>query len=259
MCCGLSFEPRSVSADGQPLSRQQELSKNGFAVKPLPNGDCLLTIRHDGRRDVIVEGDDPQELIPADRLHYEGAWSTEDDAGATRGKRHVASKAGARVTCDFEGNQVRLIGRADPYSGKADVYLDGAKQLCGADFWSPQPRNLQVLVYKNGLAQGNHRLEIVALGTKNPWSSGTRICVEAMQTSAAQGQSGFGEGGGPGDTQRVIFGYVGRKDYVDSTGGVWRPATEFIMRSKKLADLVSQSFWTEPRAKEIALTPDPEL
>ncbi len=222
-------------------------NQNGFTVKPLPNGDCLLSVRHDGQCDVLVEGDDPQELLPADRLQFSGAWSREIDAGTPGGKLYVASQAGACAACDFEGNQVRLVGRADPRGGKADVYLDGRKQLCGVDFWCPQTRAGQVLVYKNGLSQGRHRLEIVALGTNNPCSSGTRVYVGGVQSSAAEGRSGFGAGGGPGDTQRVVFGYVGRKDYVDSTGGAWRPATEFILRLKPSADLVPLCFWTEPR------------
>ena len=180
-------------------------------------------------------------------------------AGASNGKLKVAARAGARARLDFQGNQVRLIGRADPSGGKADVYLDGVKQLCGIDFWCPQARDQQVLCYKNGLAQGKHRLEIVAAGAKNPISNGTRVYLDAAQFSAAQGENGFGQGGGPTETQRVIFGYVGRKDYVDSTGHAWRPATEFIMRLGSLVDLVPTSFWTEPQLKEVAGTPDPEL
>ena len=127
------------------------------------------------------------------------------------------------------------------------MYLDGVKQLCGIDFWCPQTRDQQVLCYKNGLTQGKHRLEIVATGTKNPVSTGTRVYLDAAQFSAAEGESGFGSGSGPTETQRVIFGYVGRKDYVDSAGHVWRPATEFVMRLGNLVDLVPASFWTEPQ------------
>ena len=139
-------------------------------------------------------------------------------APAHRTANSTSLRRPARARLDFTGNQVRLIGRADPSGGKADVYLDGVKQLCGIDFWCPQARDQQVLCYKNGLAQGKHRLEIVALGTKNPVSTGTRVYLDAVQWSAAQGESGFGQGGGPTETQRVIFGYVGRKDYVDSAG-----------------------------------------
>ena len=57
----------------------------------------------------------------------------------------------------------------------------------------------------------------------------------------------------------MIFGYVGRKDYVDSAGHVWRPATEFIMRLGTMADLVPASFWTEPQLDKVGGTTDPEL
>jgi hypothetical protein len=69
----------------------------------------------------------------------------------------------------------------------------------------------------------------------------------------------LGEGSGPADPQRVIFGYVGRQDYVDSAGNAWRPATEFIFRMQPGADLVPIAFWTDPRIKDVAGTPDPEL
>ncbi len=255
----LAFSPASVTADGKPLQSRQDAAENGFTVKPLSNGDCLLTIRHDGCREIVVEGLDPQETLPQDRLAYEGVWTTEECAGASAGKLHVASRTGARARLDFTGNQVRLIGRADADGGRADVYLDGVKQLCRLDFWCPQPRDQQVLCYKNGLAQGPHRLEIVATGTKNPVATGTRVYVDAVQWSAAQGETGFGSGSGPAATQRVIFGYVGRKDYVDAAGHLWRPATEFIMRLGTLVDLVPASFWTEPQLKDVAGTADAEL
>ena len=59
----LAFVPKSVTADG-PLPLRQDTAENGYTVKPLSNGDCLVTIRHDGCRDVMVEGDDPQQSWP---------------------------------------------------------------------------------------------------------------------------------------------------------------------------------------------------
>jgi hypothetical protein len=255
----LAFEPASVLADGGPLPRRQDLSQNGFTAKPLPGGDCLVAVRHDGCREVVVKGDDPQRVAAQNRLEYKGAWRTADWFDFEAPGVHFTSEAGARAALTFEGNQVRLIGQADRHGGKADVYLDGAKQLCGIDFWCPQERFNEVLWYKNGLAAGKHRLEIVALGTKNPCSRGTFVYIDGVQWSAAQGDSGFGEGGGPRETQRVIFGFLGRKDHVDSAGSAWRPATEFTLRLKPLADLVPLAFWSEPRGKDAAGTPDPEL
>ncbi len=227
----LAFAPKSVSADGKALPQRETLSENGYTVKSLPNGDCIVKIRHDGCRDVVVEGDDPQQT----------------------------AKFESGVSFQFEGNQVRLIGRVDPGGGRADVYLDGVKQLCGIDFWCPVARDQQVLCYKNGLAQGKHTLKIVALGTKNPYSKGTRVYVDAVQWSAAQGVASFGEASGPADPQRVIFGYVKRKDYIDSQGHAWCPAAEYVLRLAPLADLEPIACWTEPKAQNVADTKDAEL
>ena len=151
------------------------------------------------------------------------------------------------------------MGRADPSGGRADVYLDGVKQLCGHRLLVPPgPRPTDsVLQKRTGARQA--RLKSRGLGREEPAPDGTRVYVDAVQWSAAQGEAGFGEGGGSADAQRVIFGYVGRKDYVDSKGHSWRPAMEFVMRLQTGADLVPISFWTEPRIKDVANTNDPEL
>jgi hypothetical protein len=255
----LAFVPKSISADGKPLQKKETLSENGYAVKPLPNGDCIVTIRHDGCKSVVVEGDDPQQMTENDRLHYEGAWTVEESPDASGGKLNVAEVADASASFEFEGNQARLIGRADPSGGKADVYLDGVRQLCGIDFWCPVVRDQQVLCYKNGLAQGKHTLKIVALGTKNPYAKSARVYVDAVQWSSAEGESGLGEATGPADAQRVIFGYTNREDYVDSQGRSWRPAAEYVLRLKPWADLEPLACWIEPKAIEVPNTKDAEL
>jgi hypothetical protein len=257
----LAFAPKSILADGNSLSKKETLSENGYTIKPLPNGDCIVTIRHDGCKSVVVEGDDPQEIAGHNdhRLHYEGNWAVEQSPGASDGKLHVAESAGAGVSLDFAGNQVRLIGRADPSGGRADVYLDGVKQLCGIDFWCPVARDQQILCCKNGLAQGKHTLKIAALGAKNPYAKGTRVYVDSLQWSAACGEIGLGEAGGPADAQRVIFGYTKRQDYVDVHGDAWRPAAEYVMRLRPWADLEPIAVWTEPKVNEVSNAQDAEL
>ena len=96
------------------------------------------------------------------------------------------------------------------------------------------------------------------------WAAGTRdqgsnVYVDAAQSSAAQGESGFGEGSGPVDAQRVIFGYTGRNDYVDSQGHTWRPGVEFVMRKAAATDLLPIAFYQEPRIQHVAATADPKL
>ena len=95
-------------------------------------------------------------------------------------------------------------------------------------------------------------MKIVALGTKNPYSKGTKVYVDAVQWSAAQGEAGLGEASGPADAQRVIFGYTNRKDYVDSQGHAWRPAAEYIMRLSRFGRPGADRLWTEPKVNDVA-------
>jgi len=244
----LAFAPSGVCADGRPVERVSELSRNGYAVRRLRGGDCLVSIRHDGRRNVVVEGDDPQQSVDARGLATAGDWV---------GGR--SSAAGAEATFQFTGNQVRLIGAVEPEGGLADVYLDGVKQLVGVDCWCPERRSGQVLYYRNGLANGTHTLRLVVRGAENPLSEGQEVCVEGVQWSEATGDGGFGSGGGPTEAQRVVCGYAGRADIVDSAGHAWRPATEFVARTGDLTDSVALTWWTERRRMAIENTPDPEL
>ena len=99
----------------------------------------------------------------------------------------------------------------------------------------------------------------MALGTKNPYAKSTRVYVDSVQWSAAQGEAGLGEATGPADAQRVIFGYTNRKDYVDSQGHAWRPAAEYVVRLQPWADLEPLACWTEPKVNDVADTKDAEL
>src|SRR5665213_220731 len=193
----LSFEPDSITANGKTLTLSASLAANGYTVKTLPDGDCIVSIRHDGKKDIVVKGNDPQVLA-------------EKNAGATY---------------TFKGNQVRLIGSVSPDGGLADVSLDGIKQLVGIDFWNPKSLRRQMVYYKNGLPAGEHTLTVVARGQKNPLSQGCQVTMEAVQSSAAGGGNNNGEGGGPTHAQRMIFGYSSRTDYVDKHGNAWRPGT----------------------------------
>ncbi len=233
----LAFGPREVLADGKPLALRTDAKANGYQVRPLACGDAVVTIRHDGAKEIVLRGDDPQTVSTA----------VLDTPGT------------GDARCSFEGNQVRVIGSVGPDGGLADVYLDDVKQLCGIDCWAPAPRDRQVLYYRNGLPNGPHTIRVEARGAKNPLAGGTQVRIAGFQHSAAVGDNGFGEGGGPTDAQRWVFGYPERKDYIDSAGQAWRPATEFIIRSGDAVDTVASAWWTARRWLHIEGTPDPEL
>lgn len=255
----LAFEPVVVSADGKPLGRRSDLAANGYTVKVLATGDSIVSIRHDGSRKLVVEGDDPQQVADDGNLQFKGKWTTTSNRAAWGGAVRTTSRSGSAMEFSFNGNQLRLVGAVGPAGGKADVYVDGVRQLVGIDFWNPRELQQQVVYYRNGLSQGQHTVRIVAQSDRNPLSKGTLIAVDAVQYSAAQGENGYGSGGGPAATQRMIFGYTGRQDYVDAQGHSWRPGTEFVVRTGYETDSVARSWWTTRQAIHVGGTASAEL
>ncbi|MHB8523172.1 MAG: malectin domain-containing carbohydrate-binding protein, partial [Limisphaerales bacterium] len=255
----LAFRPANVTADGKRLHSLPDLKTRGYQLQSVPGGDWLVTIRHDGSRNIVVAGDDPQDIAEDGTLSFSGDWRAIHDLRESGGTARVSSTSESSAAFSFTGNQVRLLGRAAPDGGLADVDLDGARQRAVIDCWNPATRHQQVLFYQNGLQNRRHELRVVVRGARNPVSRGANVYVDAVQWSAVSRPGYCGEGGGPTNVQRLIFGYAGRADFVDSSGRSWRPATEFIIRSGSLSDSVAASWWTEPRRLAIANTRDPEL
>jgi len=106
---------------------------------------------------------------------------------------------------------------------------------------------------------GRHTVRVVVLGSGNPRSTGAKVVLDSVQSSAAAGNAGFGEDGGPTEPQRWIFGYPKREPYVDSAGNSWLPATEVVMRAGDRIDPVPLTWDTVPRRQLVKGTHDPEL
>jgi len=263
----LAFRPTAVqfnarsstAAQAKPALPAANAATNNQRIKELGNGDFLVSIRHDGAENVIIEGDDPQQQIDNAALTYVGVWQILKGEEFLAGDTRLSHQAGATVSHTFTGNQIRLIGSATPIGGQADVYIDDQKQLVGVDCWNPKERHQQVLYYKNGLTNAKHTIKIVVKGSSNPLSKGNEVYFDALQWSDATGENGFGEGGGPTDSQRMVFGYTMSEGYLDTEGHAWRPGTEFVIRATDLVDSVAASWYTNPRRLQIDGTTDPEL
>jgi len=256
----LAFRPQSVAAGGESLPLCPDLSADGYTATPLSGGDWLVSVRHDRAKSVLVSGNDRQQVADDADLHYEGAWDVSADARDFGGRSHVAQARGAAVICRFQGDQVRVIGRGDPSGGLAEVWLDGVPQPVGIDCWTPlAPRRQQVLYYRNGLSGGPHELRIIVRGDKNPYARGTHVSIDAVQYSTETAPADFGCGGGPTQPQRMIFGFPGRKPYVDSAGNEWLPATELVVRTGHNTDPVAKTWWSKRAEEPILDTRDPEI
>ncbi|HPO13218.1 MAG TPA: hypothetical protein PLI09_07215 [Candidatus Hydrogenedentes bacterium] len=250
----LAFIPKTITANNQPLSNRDDLSQPGYMVTPLSNGDCIVMVRHDGAANVVVEGEDPMQLMKAEQITFSGTWEKESE-----GRLFRSESNGSALECAFTGNQVRILGDVMSDGGLADVFIDGVKQRAGFDAWNPQPRNRQVIFSKSGLKNEEHTVKVVVRGEKNLLSSGTNVRIAEIQYSAATGESGFGAGGGLKDVQRMVFGYPGREDLTDTAGNAWRPALEWVVRLGANADSVAAAWWTDPVKEEIGGTDFQEI
>ena len=248
----ISYVPAAVLAGNQPLARRDDLNGNGYTVRRLDGGDAIVFVRHDGATEIAIDGPDPQHAMVARALNSGPGWRLASGV-------LTASHAGSALLIPFTGNQVRVVAPAGARGGLADLYLDDVKQLVPVDFYCPVSVDHQILYYRNGLGSGPHTLRLVARGARDPVSSGDEVYVESVQYSDAGGDSGFGEGGGPRVVQRMIFGYPSRTDFSDSQGYLWRPATEFVVRTGHNTDTVAKAWWTMRQAVAVAGTPDPEL
>jgi hypothetical protein len=255
----LAFVPTGISAEGRRLKQREDLDRNGYRVQKLSNGDCIVSIRHDGQKQVRVEGDDPQQVADDKDFTVTGNWKAVMDKDASGASFRVAEEPGARMVFKFSGNQVRLTGVVGPEGGWADAFVDGTKELTVVECWNPSVRHKQPIFIKKGLSDGVHELTIVVRGEHNPLARSAKIQVDEAQYSAATGDAGYGCGGGPGDAQRMIFGYIGRQDYLDSKGQAWRPGTEFVARLGFGADTVAKCWWNRRRSMYIGKTADPEI
>lgn len=255
----LAFQPASVEADGRRLKPRADLNGNGYMVAVLSNGDCMVKVRHDGRRRIVITGPDPQQVADDGAFAFTGAWAVGTNTAAHGGSFRSTAEAGASMTFNFIGNRVCLTGPVGPDGGWADALVDGVKEPTLVECWNPSVRHKQPLFVKKGLTNGPHELRIVVRGEKNPLARNALVCIDSAQYSAATGEAGFGSGGGPKEPQRLIFGYTGRDDYVDSQGQAWRPGTEFVTRLGFAADTVARCWWTRRRSMYIGGTKDEEI
>jgi hypothetical protein len=223
-------------------------------VQDIGGGDFLVSVRHDGVRAIELSADgSDDERVETTAPRETGRWRSDGSGGA------IAKDIGASRTWTFTGNRVRLVGDFAPDGGLADVQVDGIQQLAGIDAWSPTPRRWQTLYERSGLLDGPHTIAVAPRGVGNPRSHGSAVSVRRVIVSDAKASPSFGAGGGPGDAQRMVFGFTGREDLRDSAGARWRPATEVVTLAGTDSDSVAATWWQKPVPETIAGTSDPDL
>jgi hypothetical protein len=116
--------------------------------------------------------------------HDDPAWSwgagwSERTLGRQGSERtaKAAESAGAEATFRFDGTGVVLVGRMTQDGGRADVFLDGARDGEIDSYVVPNTTD-DDLWHVTGLAPGEHSVRVVTRDDKDPRSSGTTVVIE---------------------------------------------------------------------------------
>lgn len=125
-----------------------------------------------------------QYLEASPDVTYTGSWYTNNGSFNIGGRAKMAMDAGSAAVFSFTGTAVKWIGFSDPWSGIAQVYLDGAL-VATIDTYSAVQKAKVVEYTVSALANRSHTLTIVATGTQDAQSQGAWVWVNAFDVTGA--------------------------------------------------------------------------
>jgi len=117
---------------------------------------------------------------------FSGLWNDNAGAANSGGSAKLSMDSGARASFVFTGTQASWIGLKDPYSGIANVYVDGTF-VSAVDTYSNAAPYKSHLYTVGGLTNTEHTLTIEATGTRNSVSGGSWIWVDAFEWLGSMG------------------------------------------------------------------------
>jgi hypothetical protein len=110
---------------------------------------------------------------------YSGRWSSYvNDVFSGRSYRY-SDTPGSTVTLTFNGRALKWVGTKGPIYGKASISVDG-KTPVTLDLYAPTMMYRQVVWSTGTLSDGAHTVRITCSGSKNTYSQGTYINVDAI-------------------------------------------------------------------------------
>lgn len=106
------------------------------------------------------------------------SWKGVNNANASGGSYRTSAAASAENTLIFKGTSVKWVTAMGPSYGKVQVNIDGVSKGI-FDLYSPTQK-WQVKKTFGGLANGQHDIDIIVLGTKNAASTGKSVVTDAF-------------------------------------------------------------------------------
>src|SRR5579863_5928097 len=109
---------------------------------------------------------------------YTGTWYKNYETPNIGSLAYLTNDKGATAVLSFTGTGITWIGVRDPYSGIAQVYLDGTPNT--VDTYGPTTLYQQPLFSVHGLASGTHTLSIQVLHQRDGETDGSWIWINAF-------------------------------------------------------------------------------
>ena len=116
---------------------------------------------------------------------YTGTWYPNYETPNIGGSATLTNDKGATATLSFTGTGITWIGVLDPYSGLAEVYLDGTPNA--VDTYGVTTLYQQPLFSVHGLAPGAHTLSIQVLHQRDGQTAGSWIWINAFNIENGTG------------------------------------------------------------------------
>jgi hypothetical protein len=113
-----------------------------------------------------------------------GTWYPNSGSFNSGGSSILAMDQGSQAKFTFTGTGVKWIGYRDPWSGIAQVYLDGALKST-VDTYSANTLAQTVVYSVSGLSNASHTLTIVVSGKMDAKSAGEWVWVDAFDVSVS--------------------------------------------------------------------------
>jgi hypothetical protein len=185
------WQPKlDISRDGTRLLFASNFDLSNISQLPVDYSDTYLITLNSGVAITL-----PAPTAPANTstkvvryeqdnasVQYQGAWYPNYGSFNSGGSAVLAMDANAQAKLTFTGTGVKWIGFSDPWSGKAQVYLDGALAAT-VDTYSANQAAQTVQYSAENLINGSHVLTIVALGTESAQSAGAWVWVDAFDVT----------------------------------------------------------------------------
>jgi hypothetical protein len=113
-------------------------------------------------------------------VSYTGTWYSNTGSLNSGGSAALAINSGARATFTFTGTAVKWIGYRDPWSGIANVYVDGVLKS-QVDTYAASAQSQTINFTITGLSSGNHTITIEATGRKDASAQSAWVWVDAFE------------------------------------------------------------------------------